>query len=71
MARGANGVFIGRAFTYGLGAMGQQGVATALEIIRREMDITMALCGVNNIGDFGPDCLWSDDRAAAQQQGSD
>lgn len=64
LACGANGVFIGRAFTYGLGAMGQKGVETAIEIIRREMDVTMALCGINDIGDFGPDCLWSDDRAA-------
>ena len=61
IASGADGVFIGRAFTYGLGAMGQTGVETALAILRREMVITMALCGINNIKDFGPDCLWSDD----------
>ncbi|TKW67834.1 MAG: alpha-hydroxy-acid oxidizing protein [Paracoccus denitrificans] len=61
IAKGADGVFIGRAFTYGLGAMGQLGVETALTILRREMDITMALCGINSISDFGPDCLWSDD----------
>ncbi|WBU56527.1 alpha-hydroxy acid oxidase [Paracoccus sediminicola] len=61
IACGADGVFIGRAFTYGLGAMGQKGVETAIEILRREMDITMALCGVNEIADFGPDCLWSED----------
>ncbi|SDD64458.1 L-lactate dehydrogenase (cytochrome) [Paracoccus isoporae] len=59
IASGADGVFIGRAFTYGLGAMGQAGVTRAIEIIRREMDITMALCGVNDIADFGPHCLWS------------
>ena len=68
IARGANAVFIGRAFTYGLGALGQQGVGTALDILRREMDITMALCGVNDIRDFGPDCLWSD---RIKQEGSD
>jgi len=61
IATGADGVFIGRAFTYGLGAMGQKGVEAALAILRREMDITMALCGVNDIRDFGPGCLWSDD----------
>ena len=57
----ANGVFIGRAYTYGLGAMGQKGVETTLAILCREMDITMALCGVNDIKDFGPSCWWSDD----------
>jgi L-lactate dehydrogenase (cytochrome) len=61
IAMGANGVFIGRAFTYGLGALGQKGVEAALSIIRREMDITMALCGINDIKDFGPGCLWSDE----------
>ncbi|HMO29637.1 alpha-hydroxy acid oxidase [Enterovirga sp.] len=61
IASGANGVFIGRAFVYGLGAMGQKGVETSLSILRREMDITMALCGINDIKDFGPNCLWSDD----------
>lgn len=65
IATGANGVFIGRAFTYGLGAMGQKGVETALSILRREMDITMALCGVNDIRDFGPDCLWPDSHGNA------
>lgn len=65
IATGANGVFVGRAFTYGLGAMGQKGVETALGILRREMDLTMALCGINDIGDFGPDCLWSDDLGLA------
>ena len=71
IASGADGVFVGRAFTYGLGAMGQAGVECALDIIRREMDITMALCGVNDIGDFGPDCLWSGEGQANSQQGSD
>lgn len=60
MALGADGVFIGRAFVYGLGAMGQKGVATALSILRREIDLTMALCGVTDIRNFGPDCLWRD-----------
>ncbi|WP_299360407.1 alpha-hydroxy acid oxidase [uncultured Paracoccus sp.] len=63
IARGAAGVFIGRAYTYGLGAMGQKGVETAIDIIRREMDLTMALCGINDIRDVGPDMLWSDDLA--------
>ncbi|MET0344822.1 MAG: alpha-hydroxy-acid oxidizing protein, partial [Casimicrobiaceae bacterium] len=40
---------IGRAFLYGLGAMGQAGVTKALELIRNELDITMAFCGHTNI----------------------
>jgi L-lactate dehydrogenase (cytochrome) len=49
MALGARGVFIGRAFLYGLGAMGEEGVALCLEIIHRELDITMALCGITDV----------------------
>ncbi len=48
-ALGAQGVYIGRAFIYGLGAMGEAGVTKALEIIHKEMDITMALCGRTDI----------------------
>ena len=45
VALGARGTFIGRSFLYGLGAMGEEGVTRALEIIARELDLTMALCG--------------------------
>jgi L-lactate dehydrogenase (cytochrome) len=45
LALGAKGALIGRAYAYGLGAMGEKGVTRALEIIRNELDITMALCG--------------------------
>ena len=48
-ALGAKGVYIGRAFVYGLGAMGEAGVTKALEILHKEMDITMALCGRTDI----------------------
>ena len=48
-ALGAKGVYIGRAFVYGLGAMGEAGVTKALEIIHKEMDVTMALCGRTDI----------------------
>jgi L-lactate dehydrogenase (cytochrome) len=48
-ALGARGTYIGRAFLYGLGAMGQAGVTKALELIRNELDITMAFCGHTNI----------------------
>jgi L-lactate dehydrogenase (cytochrome) len=48
-ALGAKGVYIGRAYIYGLGAMGQAGVTKALEIIHKEMDTSMALCGRTDI----------------------
>jgi L-lactate dehydrogenase (cytochrome) len=54
---GAKGTYIGRPFLYGLGAMGEHGVTTALEIIRREMDITMALCGGRDIRQAGKNWL--------------
>ena len=44
-ALGARGTYIGRAFLYGLGAMGEAGVTKALEIIHKELDLTMAFCG--------------------------
>ncbi len=53
LALGATGTMIGRAFVYGLGAMGQKGVTTALEVIRKELDISMALCGEKFVGDLG------------------
>ena len=48
-ALGARGTMIGRAMVYGLGAMGEAGVTKALEIIRNELDITMAFCGHTDI----------------------
>ncbi|MBY6091216.1 alpha-hydroxy acid oxidase [Pseudooceanicola sp. 502str34] len=52
VAMGAKGTYIGRAFVYGLGAMGQAGVTRALEVIAREMDISMALCGKRRIDEL-------------------
>jgi L-lactate dehydrogenase (cytochrome) len=49
VALGAKGVYIGRPFLYGLGAMGQQGVTKCLEIIHNELDLTMAFCGHTDI----------------------
>lgn len=49
VAMGAKGTYIGRAFTYGLGAMGEAGVTKALEVIHKEMDISMAFCGHTDI----------------------
>ncbi len=48
-ALGAQGVYIGRSYIYGLGAMGEAGVTKALEIIHKELDLTMALCGRTDI----------------------
>ncbi|MEQ1658991.1 MAG: alpha-hydroxy acid oxidase [Hylemonella sp.] len=48
-ALGARGVYIGRAMAYGLGAMGGAGVSKALEILHKELDITMAFCGHTDI----------------------
>ena len=53
LALGAKGTLIGRAFNFGLGAMGEAGVTAALQIIRNELDTTMALCGVRTIGEIG------------------
>ncbi len=49
VALGARGTLIGRAFLYGLGAMGEAGVRRTLEIIHRELDLTMAFCGRTDI----------------------
>jgi L-lactate dehydrogenase (cytochrome) len=52
LALGAKSCLIGRAYIYGLGAMGGAGVSKAIEIIRKELDITMALTGVTKIADI-------------------
>ena len=57
VAMGAKGVMIGRAFVYGLGAMGEAGVSKSLEIIHKELDLTMALCGHRDIKDVDRDIL--------------
>jgi L-lactate dehydrogenase (cytochrome) len=58
LALGAQGCLLGRAYLYGLGAMGQEGAATAIELIRRELDISMALTGVRTIDEISRDVLW-------------
>ena len=57
MAMGAKGTYIGRAFIYGLGAMGQKGVTHALNVIQKELDLTMALCGARSVAELNQDNL--------------
>ncbi|MCE0506891.1 MULTISPECIES: alpha-hydroxy acid oxidase [unclassified Roseivivax] len=57
MAMGAKGTYIGRAYVYGLGAMGQAGVTKSLEVIRRELDLSMALCGHRHLTGVDRDIL--------------
>jgi L-lactate dehydrogenase (cytochrome) len=52
LALGAKSCMIGRAYAYGLGAGGQAGVAKAIDIIRKELETTMGLCGVNTIAEI-------------------
>ena len=52
LALGARGTLIGRAYNFGLGALGEAGVTAALGIIAKELDISMALCGVRNVGEI-------------------
>lgn len=65
LALGARSCLIGRAYIYGLGAAGQAGVARAIEILKKELDITMALCGVNRVGDIGSQVLANRDEMVA------
>lgn len=53
LALGAHGTYIGRSYIYGLGAQGEAGVTKALEIIHKELDTTMALCGETHVTDLG------------------
>jgi L-lactate dehydrogenase (cytochrome) len=75
VAMGAKSTYIGRSFIYGLGAMGEAGVTKALEIIQKELDITMALCGERDVKALGPHNLlipkdfegdWQDQQPASR-----
>ena len=57
LALGAKGTYIGRAFVHGLGAMGEAGVTKALEVIHKELDLTMAFCGHRDIKQVDRDIL--------------
>ena len=57
LALGARATLMGRAYIYGLGAMGEAGVAKALDLIQRELDVTMALCGLRDVREASPAIL--------------
>lgn len=57
LAMGAKGTYIGRAYTYGLGAMGEAGVTKALDVIHKELDLSMALCGRTDVTTLDRDVL--------------
>ncbi|KAJ55991.1 lactate dehydrogenase [Actibacterium mucosum KCTC 23349] len=57
LAMGATGTMVGRAMVFGLGAMGQDGVTRALEVIHKELDTNMALCGRKSVQDLDRDIL--------------
>jgi L-lactate dehydrogenase (cytochrome) len=59
LALGAKGTYIGRSWLYGLGAGGEAGVRRALEIIRNELDLTMAFCGERDVRNVGRHILHS------------
>ncbi len=58
IALGAKGTMIGRAFLYGLGAMGAEGVTRCLEVISHELDLTMAFCGLKDINLVDESIIW-------------
>ncbi|HAY49494.1 MAG TPA: L-lactate dehydrogenase, partial [Thalassospira sp.] len=57
LALGAKGTYIGRAYVYGLGAMGEAGVTKALELIHKELEVSMAFCGHTDINTVDRDIL--------------
>ncbi|MEA2993084.1 MAG: hypothetical protein QOD40_2004 [Alphaproteobacteria bacterium] len=59
LALGARSCMLGRAYLYGLGAAGEAGVARAIDIIAKELDVTMALTGTRHVADIGPQVLVS------------
>jgi L-lactate dehydrogenase (cytochrome) len=63
IALGARGTLIGRAFLYGLGALGEAGVTRCLQIIHNELDLTMAFCGRTDIRDINRSILWPSSHA--------
>jgi L-lactate dehydrogenase (cytochrome) len=56
-ALGASAALVGRAWLYGLGALGQQGVTLALQLLSRELQVSLALTGCNDVNELGPQHL--------------
>ena len=59
LALGADATMIGRSYVYGLGALGEAGVTKALEIIRNELDLSMAFCGRTSVQEVDSSILWN------------
>jgi len=57
LSMGAKGTYIGRAYIYGLGAMGEAGVTKSLEVIHKELELSMGLCGVRSVANLSRDNL--------------
>ena len=70
LAMGAKGAMIGRSYIYGLGAMGEKGVTKALEVIHKELDFSMALCGCRTMDDINRDILLVPEGFAGQWEHS-
>jgi L-lactate dehydrogenase (cytochrome) len=66
LAHGAKSTFVGRAMAYGLGAGGEAGVTRSLEIIREEMDVTLALLGERDVRNIGPHNIYANELARRQ-----
>lgn len=64
LALGARSTFVGRAFLWGLGAGGEAGVSRVLDILRRELDITMALCGERDVRNIGRHNVYANENVA-------
>ncbi len=58
LALGAKGTYIGRAWNFGLGALGEAGVTKVLEIIHKELDLTMAFCGRTDVTQIDRKRYW-------------
>ena len=58
-ALGADGTLIGKAFLNGLGALGKAGVTQCLEIIEKELDLTMAFCGKTELSEVANDVIYT------------
>ena len=59
LALGADATMIGRSYVYGLGALGEAGVSKVLEIIRNELDLSMAFCGRTTVQAVDTSILWN------------